>query len=153
MAAFLCGEGGAAVRHVNATSAGSQDAGEADADHPYRTLSYAMKRLRPGDTLNIAGGVYQEALQFPQLDWARGPTVIQTEGGGEVLIKDSDGVSGWIPAERGLYVNQIVIKDKAELRPRANRLIGNILAWNGKAAIVLPAVLPDANRSSPGRHR
>jgi parallel beta-helix repeat protein len=30
-------------------------------------------------------------------------------------------------------------KDKPELRPRADRVVGNILAWNGKAALVLPA--------------
>jgi hypothetical protein len=29
--------------------------------------------------------------------------------------------------------------DKPELRPRADRVLGNILAWNGKAALVLPA--------------
>ena len=32
---------------------------------------------------------------------------------------------------------------KPELRPRANRVIGNIVAWNGKAAVVLPAELVD----------
>jgi parallel beta-helix repeat protein len=32
-------------------------------------------------------------------------------------------------------------KNKPELRPRGNRVFGNILAWNGKAALVLPAGL------------
>jgi parallel beta-helix repeat protein len=34
-------------------------------------------------------------------------------------------------------------RGKAELRPRANRIVGNIVAWNGKAAVVLPASLLD----------
>jgi parallel beta-helix repeat protein len=32
-------------------------------------------------------------------------------------------------------------KNKPELRPRGNRVFGNILAWNAKAALVLPAGL------------
>ncbi|HEY4301722.1 MAG TPA: right-handed parallel beta-helix repeat-containing protein, partial [Candidatus Didemnitutus sp.] len=29
--------------------------------------------------------------------------------------------------------------EKSELRPRGNQLVGNIVAWNGKASVVLPA--------------
>ena len=32
-------------------------------------------------------------------------------------------------------------KNKPELRPRGNRVVGNLFAWNGKAALVLPAGL------------
>lgn len=95
----------AAVRHVDPAHSAAQDAGDGAATRPYRTLGYAMKQLKPGDTLNIAAGVYREALAFPEIAWSGAATVIQPAGG-EVLIKGSDVVTGWEPVERGLYVKR-----------------------------------------------
>ena len=96
----------AAVRHVNPQHPAAHDAGDGGVQQPYRTLTFAMKRLRPGDTLNIAPGVYREALVFPDIDWSPAPTVIQPAGMGEVLIKGSDIVSGWEAVEPGLFVKR-----------------------------------------------
>jgi parallel beta-helix repeat protein len=96
----------AASRYVDQGSPAAQDAGDGEFIRPYRTLAYAMKQLKAGDTLNIAGGVYRDALLFPEIAWSGGSTVIQAVDTREVLIKGSDVVTGWEPAERGLYVKR-----------------------------------------------
>jgi parallel beta-helix repeat protein len=96
----------AAVRHVDPAHSIAQDSGDGSVQRPYRTLGYAIKQLKPGDTLNIAAGVYRESLIFPDIAWSGAPTVIRPAGDGEVLIKGSDVVTGWEPVERGLFVRR-----------------------------------------------
>lgn len=98
--------GEAAVRHVDPTHPAARDAGEGGAASPYRTIGHAMKRLMPGDVLEIAPGLYREALVFPERDWSAGPTLIQGRDGGAVLIKGSEVVTGWEPLGGGLYVKR-----------------------------------------------
>lgn len=100
------GHSPAATRYVDPGSAAAQDAGEGDARHPYRSLAYAMKRLRPGDSLNIAPGTYRQSLIFPETDWSGAPTSIQATGKGNVLIKGSDVVDGWERVQPGLFVKR-----------------------------------------------
>lgn len=102
----LAGGAGAAVRHVDPSHPAAQDSGAGGPRAPYRTLAAAMKQLRPGDTLNIAPGVYREALIFPEIDWSGASTVIQPAAAGEVLIKGSDVVTGWEAVEPGLFVKR-----------------------------------------------
>ncbi|MCW5604554.1 MAG: DUF1565 domain-containing protein, partial [Burkholderiales bacterium] len=107
LAALLAaGHGVAAVRHVDPRHTAAQDAGEGGAERPYRTLAYAMKSLRPGDTLNIAPGTYRESLVFREIDWSGAPITIRAAGKGEVLIKGSDIVTGWERVAAGLYVKR-----------------------------------------------
>lgn len=106
VALLVAGEGTAAVRHVDPGHSSAQDAGEGDAGRPYRTLAHAMKRLQPGDTLNIAPGTYRESLIFAEIDWSGAPTSIRPRGKGEVLIKGSNVVTGWERVEAGLYVKR-----------------------------------------------
>ena len=94
----------AAMRYVDPANPAAQDAGAGDATHPYRTLTHAMKQMKPGDTLTIAGGTYRESLIFPEISWAAAATVIQPATGASVLIKGSDVVTGWIALGGGLFV-------------------------------------------------
>lgn len=99
----------------------AQDAGNGSPSAPYKTLSYAMSQLRPGDRLIIAAGTYRDALIFPPKPWTRitasaieaaninsayllknNETVI--EGQGKVLIKGSDIVDGWRDMSDGRYL-------------------------------------------------
>ena len=106
LAAFWPAATVAAVRFVDPSQPAAQDSGDGGSQHPYRTLTFAMKQLRPGDTLNIAAGVYREALIFPEIDWSAAPTVIQPAGTGDVLIKGSDAVTGWERVEPGLFMKR-----------------------------------------------
>ncbi|HKA40311.1 MAG TPA: right-handed parallel beta-helix repeat-containing protein [Burkholderiales bacterium] len=95
----------AAMRYVDPSNPAAQDAGAGDAAHPYRTLTHAMKQLKPGDVLTIAGGTYRESLIFPEINWwAVATTVIQPVPGANVLIKGSDVVTGWTAQGGGLFV-------------------------------------------------
>ena len=97
----------ATIRHVDPASPAAQDAGEGDAKRPYRSLAYAVKRLRSGDTLYIAPGTYRESLIFPDMSWSGAPTSVQPASkGAEVLIKGSDVVGGWERVEPGLFVKR-----------------------------------------------
>lgn len=135
---FAAGNAAALERMVNPKHSNAQDAGMGTANAPYKTLSYAMSQLKPGDHLVIAEGVYRDALVFPSKPWTRidaatieaakieaatllqgGETVI--EGQGDVLIKGSDVITGWKSVDDGLFVKpwpddetqQVFVDDKA----------------------------------------
>ncbi|MDA8110377.1 MAG: right-handed parallel beta-helix repeat-containing protein [Betaproteobacteria bacterium] len=105
--AFAAGTCAAAVRYVDPGSPAARDLGDGGAGHPYRTLAYAMTRLEPGDTLNLAAGVYRESIVFPERAWTSAQTVVQSApGGGEALITGSDVVTGWQKIAPGLFVKR-----------------------------------------------
>jgi len=107
VAALAGGHVLAAVRYVDPANSAAQDSGEGDAQRPFRSLAYAVKRLRPGDTLNVAAGTYRESLIFPDMSWTGAPTsVLPVSKDAEVLIKGSDVVSGWERVEAGLFVKR-----------------------------------------------
>jgi nitrous oxidase accessory protein NosD len=105
IAVFSCGASAAAVRHVDPEHPMTQDAGDGNAMRPYKTLNYAMRQIKPGDTLNIAAGTYREALIFPETDWSGGATLIQPASG-DVVIKGTDLVTGWERIGDGLHVKR-----------------------------------------------
>lgn len=111
----------AAERMVAINDPNAQDTGAGSVAAPYKTLSYAMSQLRPGDHLTIAAGTYRDALLLPVNNWSRvdakliatgkmhdldlskaSQTVI--EGKGNVLIKGSDLVTDWRDLGHGRFV-------------------------------------------------
>lgn len=107
VAALSAGSSAAAVRYVDPSNPSARDTGDGGAGRPYRTLGYAMKRLEPGDTLNLAPGTYRESLLLPQRAWSSAQTIIQSvPGGQEALIKGSDVVTGWESIAPGLFVRR-----------------------------------------------
>jgi parallel beta-helix repeat protein len=110
----------AAERMVSIDHPNAQDAGDGDASAPYKTLSYAMSQLRPGDHLTIAAGTYRDAILFPKNIWTRidekliatgklhdlkltKDTQTVIEGKGEVLIKGSNLVTDWRDLGNGRF--------------------------------------------------
>ena len=105
-AVLAAGHAAAATRHVDPAHPAAADGGEGDVARPYRSLAYAMKRLRPGDTLTLAPGTYRESLVFPEIDWSGAPTHVTGARNGVVLIKGSDVVGGWEALGAGLFVKR-----------------------------------------------
>ncbi|HZV98384.1 MAG TPA: right-handed parallel beta-helix repeat-containing protein [Methylophilaceae bacterium] len=90
----------AADRFVAPDQGGAEDAGPGSNEKPYKTITYAMSQLQPGDKLIIAAGTYRDAIIFPERDWAAADNTI-VEGKGQVLIKGSDVVKDWQPINGG----------------------------------------------------
>lgn len=142
LAALAGGAAPAAMLYVDPGNPGATDSGAGDALHPYRTLTYAMKQLRPGDTLSIAGGVYRESLIFPAISWSAGSTVIQPLSSAPVLIKGSDVVTGWTPLGGGLFVkngwtvnSQQVFVDGVSLQQIGGKIFNSDpWVWPGRVA-------------------
>lgn len=97
----------AAKRYVDPRNPAARNTGDGALERPYRTLSYAMTQLQPGDTLTIAGGVYRETLRFPARTWSLAATRIQPAAGETVLIKGSDIVTGWSPRGGGVFARYV----------------------------------------------
>jgi len=92
----------ATERYVDPSQKTAVDSGTGTAAVPFKTLSYAMSRLQPGDHLIIMAGTYRETMTFPNRAWSTAlPTLV--EGEGEVLIKGSDPVIGWQPLGGDLF--------------------------------------------------
>lgn len=88
------------TRYVIPSHAMAKDTGAGTADAPYKTLGYAIKQLRTGETLSIAAGTYRESIDLrtatnikPSTTAAL--TTIAGASGAVVTIKGSDVVDGW----------------------------------------------------------
>ncbi|HET6493269.1 MAG TPA: hypothetical protein VFG44_09870, partial [Burkholderiales bacterium] len=142
LALLLTGSSYAGIRYVDPANPGTVDSGAGDALHPYRTLTFAMTQMRPGDTLNIASGVYRESIVFPGITWGSLPTLIQPMGTEPVLIKGSDIVTGWAALGGGLFVknawtvnSQQVFLDGAALKQIAGKIwTSDAWIWPGRVA-------------------
>jgi hypothetical protein len=70
--------------HVATTGNDANDGSEAK---PWRTVQYALKRLKPGDTLSLRGGVYHESVHLVRSGTANAPITIASHPG-ELAILD-----------------------------------------------------------------
>jgi len=66
---------------------------------PWRTISYAVTRLKPGDTLFVRGGVYN--------DWLDNPVVSGTSWASPVRIAAYQGESVWLKPSGGSYAIEL----------------------------------------------
>ncbi|HEU4709592.1 MAG TPA: right-handed parallel beta-helix repeat-containing protein [Methylophilaceae bacterium] len=102
----------AADRFVDPSQKGAADAGPGSAEAPYKTITYAMSQLQPGDHLTIAAGTYRESILFGPRTWPQGdaPNVTVIEGKGNVVIKGSDIVKDWRELGNGRYFTPIAVE-------------------------------------------
>lgn len=112
---LICGAGSrfsssafAAKMIVNPANANAGDSGRASEFQPLVTIGAAMKRLRPGDHVFIAAGVYREPVLFPAGSWGGAmETLIEGDPQGRTLIKGSVIMKAWRPVGAGRFVASI----------------------------------------------
>jgi hypothetical protein len=62
------------------------DKNDGNRDKPWRTMAHAIKQLRPGDTLNLRGGVYRESIYLARSGRANAPLTIRSAPGEKAII-------------------------------------------------------------------
>lgn len=82
---------------IDADTPGASDRNPGSADKPLKTLAEAARRIRPGDELVLAPGVYRETLTLPRLTAAADGrmTVIRARSAGTATLRGSDPVADW----------------------------------------------------------
>ena len=93
---------------VDPANTNASDNGEGSESRPLLTIAAAMKRLRPGDRVFIAAGVYREPVLFPSRSWdGSRETVVEGDPNGRTLIKGSAIMTAWRPESAGRFVAPI----------------------------------------------
>jgi hypothetical protein len=142
--------------HVDgANPAASDRAAGVRPDQPFRTISGALAKAMPGDTVRIAAGTYREAVQLVRGGSDADHRIHLVADGGDVTVKASDVVTGWAPASDGVWkktgwrVNsQQVIVDGQTLRQIGVATPFNTRTWNGQP--ILPPVGSGVGDMTPG---
>ena len=89
--------------YVDGSAATASDTGPGSATEPYRSLSAAMKNLRPGDDVIVGAGTYREAIVVPALNWGTAQTRLRAKTARGVLVKGSVEASGFAAVSGGVY--------------------------------------------------
>lgn len=89
--------------YVDGANARASDAGTGTQAMPYKTISAAMRDLRPGDDVIVAPGVYRESVIVPVLSWGSASTRLRAATARTVTVKGSVEASGWTQAAPGVY--------------------------------------------------
>ncbi len=112
---------------VDQKHASAADTNPGTAAKPFKTISAAMLKVQPGDTVLVASGTYREEVAYAGKDWddpSRRIT-LSAAPGSRPVIKGSDIVtSKWtrLPGDRPIYATprdvytQMVFVDEARLR-------------------------------------
>ena len=77
---------------------------------PFKTISRAMIKLSPGDTVLIRSGIYRETPVLTQSGSEGKPIVIKAEPGANVVIRGSDIVTSWEKISPGVYSTTMTVK-------------------------------------------
>lgn len=75
-----------ALRFADSTK--GDDAADGSKEHPWKTLAFAVKQLKPGDTLVLRGGIFYEAIKTNLKGTAEQPITLRAHPG-ELAIIDA----------------------------------------------------------------
>jgi parallel beta-helix repeat protein len=85
----------ATVINVDAQNSTANDTNSGDPDAPLKTITEALKRVQPGQTVRIRAGQYREELNFKTTGTADAGIVIEAAPGERVVVNGADSVNGW----------------------------------------------------------
>ncbi|MGB8352836.1 MAG: right-handed parallel beta-helix repeat-containing protein [Chthoniobacteraceae bacterium] len=87
---------------VNGAAGTASDDGQGTVERPFKTISAAVTKLVPGDTLTVKAGIYREAVEIPVSGTKEQPVTLQAARGETAVISGADLVSGWekVPDEK-----------------------------------------------------
>lgn len=91
----LCSAASAATYEVAQQHAKATDDGPGTAGQPWKTLTAAARRVSPGDTVVIRGGVYRERVEVKASGTAEQPIRFVAATGEHVIVTGADLVTGW----------------------------------------------------------
>lgn len=94
--ALACGgEARATLYEVSQRDAQANDQGPGTAGQPWKTLAAAARRVRPGDTVRIRGGIYREDFCIRVDGTKEAPIRFEAAPGEWVVVTGADLLTGW----------------------------------------------------------
>jgi hypothetical protein len=92
---FIGRMAGAADYVVDQTNKSANDANDGSADHPFKTISAAVVKMREGDTITVHRGLYRESFSVDVSGSPQHPAIVRAAPGEDVVITGADPVTGW----------------------------------------------------------
>ncbi|MBT3375407.1 MAG: DUF1565 domain-containing protein [Lentisphaerae bacterium] len=145
----------AADLHVSRQHAAADDANPGRSDKPFRTISAAVKKLTPGDTVWVHAGVYREQVEYKAegTSWTH-PITLAVWPGDDVTVKGSDVVTGWEKHDGAVWKktgwetnSQMVFVDGRNLQQIAGEMVDYLVKgnrWMGRVGEGLADMVEDS---------
>jgi len=99
-------------------------------DRPFRTIQFAVNKLKPGNTLLVRAGVYQEVLHIQKSGTAELPITI-TAHPGETVVIDGNYTLPPVPASGWAACNETVSPPKCFHWGSLVRIVGSFITFDG----------------------
>ncbi len=85
----------------------SSDDGDGTREHPWKTISTAAEKVRPGDKVIIREGIYREAVVVKTSGTELAPILFETAPGAHVVVTGADALNGWQKTEGGQPIYRV----------------------------------------------
>lgn len=85
----------------------ADDDNTGDADAPLRSISEAVRRAKPGDTVLVRPGVYRETVTLERSGRPDAPITLRAEKPGSVVVSGSDHLTDWKDEGNGLWSHNL----------------------------------------------
>ncbi|MEZ4734892.1 MAG: right-handed parallel beta-helix repeat-containing protein [Caldilineaceae bacterium] len=99
-------------------------------DRPFRTIQFAVNQLKPGNTLLVRAGVYQEVLHIQKSGTAELPITIAAHPG-ETVVIDGNYALPPVPSTGWAACNETVSPPKCFHWGSLVRIVGSFITFDG----------------------